>query len=171
MVNNIIQSILGLFGIFTSTLLGKYILIFIISLIPILELRGGLIAASLLDLPMWTSLLVCLIGNAIIIPFVLFLMDSIIKLLSHIKVFKRFFDWWTNKALKKKNVIEKYGYIGIMLFVAVPLPGSGAWTGCLLSVLLGLDKKKSFIAASIGLLIAAVIMLIFSYGILKGVLS
>lgn len=171
MVNNIIKSIIGIFSIFTSTLLGKYILIFIISLIPILELRGGLIAASLLDLPMWTSLLICLLGNAIIIPFVLFLMDGIIKLLSHIKIFKKFFDWWTNKALKKKNVIEKYGYIGIMLFVAIPLPGSGAWTGCLLSVLLGLDKKKSFIAASIGLLIAAIIMLIFSYGLLKGIVK
>lgn len=170
-MNNLVKTFIALFSGITSTILGKYALIFIISLLPILELRGGLVAASLLDLPMWTSLIVCLIANAIIIPFVLFLMEYIIKLLSHIKIFKKFFDWWTNKALKKKDIIEKYGYVGIMLFVAIPLPGSGAWTGCLLAVLLGLDKKKSFIAASIGILIAAAIMLIFSYGILKGVIS
>ena len=170
-MNNLVKSFVALFGGITSSLLGKYILIFIISLLPILELRGGLVAASLLDLPMWTGLIVCLVANAIIIPFVLFLMDRIIKLLSYIEIFKKFFDWWTKKALRKRDVIEKYGYLGIMLFVAIPLPGSGAWTGCLLAVLLGLDKKKSFFAATIGILIAAAIMLIFSYGILKGVIS
>ena len=170
-MNKLIKALLGLFSGITATITGKYILIFIISLLPVLELRGGLIAASLLDLPMWTSLIVCLIANIIIIPFVLFLMEGIIRLLSHLNIFKKFFNWWENKALKKKDLIEKYGYVGIMLFVAIPLPGSGAWTGCLLSVLLGLDKKKSFIAALLGVLIAAVIMLIFSYGILKGVIS
>ena len=170
-MSNLVKTLLSLFAGITSTLTGKYILIFVISLLPILELRGGLIAASLLKLPMWSSLFVCLIANIIIIPFVLFLMESIIKLLSHIKLFKQFFDWWKKKALKRKDLIEKYGYLGIMLFVAVPLPGSGAWTGCLLAVLLELDKKKSFIAALLGVIIASIIMLIFSYGILKGVTS
>ena len=169
-MNNLIKFFLTLFSGITASITGKYILIFIISLLPILELRGGLIAASLLDLPMWSSLVVCLIANILIIPFVLFLMEGIIKLLSRIKVFKKFFDWWYQKALKKKDIIEKYGYIGIMLFVAIPLPGSGAWTGCLLAVLLGLDKKKSFIAGLLGILIASIIMLIFSYGILKGII-
>lgn len=169
-MNNLIKSFLALFSGITTSLTGKYILIFIISLLPVLELRGGLIAASLLNLPMWSSLIVCLLANILIIPFVLFLMENIIKLLSHIKIFKNFFDWWYKKALKKKDLIEKYGYIGIMLFVAIPLPGSGAWTGCLLAVLLGLDKKKSFIASLLGVLIASVIMLIFSYVILKGVI-
>ena len=169
-MNNLVKTFLSLFSGITATLTGKYILIFIISLLPILELRGGLVAASLLDLPMWTSLIVCLTANIIIIPFVLFLMESIIKLLSHISIFKKIFDWWQKKALKKKNLIEKYGYIGIMLFVAVPLPGSGAWTGCLLAVLLQLDKKKSFVASLLGVIIAAAIMLIFSYGILKGIM-
>lgn len=169
MAKKLVNTLLGIFTGITGSLLGKYIFIFIISLLPVLELRGGLIAASLLGLPMWQSVLVCVFGNILIIPFVLFLMEGLIKLLSKIKVCKKFFDWWQNKALKKKNIIDKYGYIGIMLFVAVPLPGSGAWTGCLIAVLLGLDKKKSFIAALLGVFIAAVIMTIFSYGILKGV--
>jgi len=171
MANKLVKTLLGTFGGLISTSLGKYIFIFIISLLPILELRGGLIAASLLKMPMWYSLLVCLCANILIIPFVLFLMESILNLLSKIKFFKRLIDWWKRKALKKQDVIEKYGYLGIMLFVAIPLPGSGAWTGCLLAVLLGLDKKNSFFAALLGVLIAAVIMLIFSYGILKGIVG
>ena len=74
-------------------------------------------------------------------------------------------------ALSKKGSIEKYGYLGLMLFVAVPLPGSGAWTGCFIASLLDMDKKKSFIAALLGVCIAAVIMMIFSFGILKGILN
>jgi uncharacterized membrane protein len=138
---------------------------------PILELRGGLIAASLLNMKALPSLIVCLIANILIIPFVLFLMEGIFNLLSKIKVCKRAIEWWKNKALSKKDIIEKYGYLGIMLFVAVPLPGSGAWTGCLIAVLLGLDKKKSFVAALLGVVIAAIIMMIFSFGILKGILN
>lgn len=171
MVKNIIDWLILTFAGFTATTFGKYALIFLISLMPILECRGGLIAASLLDMPMWTSALVCLLANLLIIPFVLFLVEGIVKLLSKIKVFKKIFDWWENRALSKKNIIEKYGYLGIMLFVAVPLPGSGAWTGCLLAVLLGLDKRKSFIAAILGVLIALIIMLIFSYGLLKGIIN
>ncbi len=170
MAKKIVNIILGLFAGFTGSLLGKYILVFIISLLPVLELRGGLIAASLLKMPMWGSILVCVIGNILIIPFVLFLMEKLIGILSKIKIFKKFFDWWQNKALKKKNIIDKYGYLGIMLFVAVPLPGSGAWTGCLIAVLMGLDKKKSFVAALLGVFIAAIIMSIFSFGLLKGVM-
>lgn len=171
MAKKLVNLILGLFGGVTGSLLGKYVLLFVISLMPILELRGGLIAASLMDLPAWTSFTVCLIANILIIPFVLFLMESILNWLSRFKKIGRAISWWKKKALSKKGIIEKYGYLGVCLFVAVPLPGSGAWTGCLISVLLGLDKKKSFLAALIGVLIAGIIMMIFSYGILKGILN
>lgn len=171
MVNKLVAWLLGVFAGVVSTTFGKYALLFVISLIPILELRGGLIAASLLDIPPLNAFLVCLVANILIIPFVLFLMEAILNFLSKIPLLKRMIDWWKEKALKKKATIEKYGYLGIGLFVAVPLPGSGAWTGCLLAVLLGLDKKKSFLAALIGVFAAGVIMLIFSYGILKGIIN
>lgn len=171
MAKKLVDIFLGLFGGLVSTMLGKYVFIFILSLLPILELRGGLIAASLLDMPMWSSLLVCLLSNILIIPFVLFLVEGILNLLSKIKPIGKVIDWLKKKTLSKKDIIEKYGYLGVMLFVGVPLPGSGAWTGCFLAVLLGLDKKKSFLAALFGVLIAAVIMLIFSYGLLKGVFN
>lgn len=171
MAKKLVTYILGAFGALTSTLLGKYILIFIISLMPILELRGGLIAAALLDIKPINAFLICLLANIIIIPFVLFLMETILNILSKFNFFKRIIDWLKKKTLKKKDTIEKYGYLGIMIFVAVPLPGSGAWTGCFLAVLLGLDKKKSFLAALLGVLIAGIIMMIFSYGLLKGILN
>lgn len=167
MAKKIVNFLMGLFGGLISTMFGKYLFIFIISLLPILELRGGLIAASLLDMPMWSSVLVCLSANILIIPIVLFLMEKILDLFSNFRLIK----WWKERALSKKGIIEKYGYTGIMLFVAIPLPGSGAWTGCLLAVLLGLDKKKSFLASLLGVIIASIIMLVFSYGILKGIVN
>ncbi len=171
MANKLVKWILGIFGGLTTSVFGKYAMIFIISLMPILELRGGLIAASLMDMPMWRAFLVCLIANILVIPLVLFLMESIMNLLSKWKPLGKLINWFKEKTLKKKSTIEKYGYLGIMLFVAVPLPGSGAWTGCLLAILLGLDKKKSFLAALLGVFIAGIIMLIFSYGILKGIVG
>ncbi len=171
MAKKLVTYILSIFGSITGTIFGKYALIFLISLLPILELRGGLIAAALLDIKPLNAFLICLLANILIIPFVLFLMDTILNLLSKFKMFKKMIDWLKNKTLKKKDTIEKYGYLGIMLFVAVPLPGSGAWTGCFLAVLLGLDKKKSFLAALLGVLIAGIIMMIFSYGLLKGILN
>lgn len=171
MANKLVKGIIGFLGGLTASVLGKYIIIFVISLLPILELRGGLIAASLMEVPIVQAFLVCLAANILVIPIVLFFVETLITIFSKVSVFKRIIDWFKEKTLKKKDVIEKYGYLGVMLFVAVPLPGSGAWTGCLLSVLLGLDKKKSFIAALAGVFIAGVIMLIFSYGILKGILG
>lgn len=171
LANKLVNWLLGVFGGMLASATGKYIFVFLLSLLPILELRGGLVAASLLDLPPLYAFLVCLFANILIIPFVLFLMEAILNLLSKIKFLKKIIDWWKNKALSKKDTIEKYGYFGIFLFVAVPLPGSGAWTGCLIAMLLGLDKKKSFIAALLGVLLAGIVMMIFSYGILKGIVG
>ena len=163
--------LVGLFSGMLASTLGKYIFIFILSLLPILELRGGLIAAALLDMNPWTSLIVCLIGNILVIPIGLFLLEWIFNLLSRSKLLKKGIEKWKKKTLSKKKTIEKYGFFGLTLFVGIPLPGTGAWTGCLLAVLLQMDKKKSFYYILAGVLMAAVIMMIFSFGILKGVIN
>ena len=75
------------------------------------------------------------------------------------------------KADSKKEQIERLKYLGLVLFVGIPLPGTGAWTGCLIAALLGMDKKKSCLAAILGVVMAGVIMLVFSYGILGGILK
>ena len=166
MAEKLAKWFVGIFGGITGTLFGKYLVIFIISMIPILELRGGLIAASLLELPMWTSYLICFIGNVIPIPFILWLINPMFRWMSKKKKLGKIVKWCENKANSKKEQIERLEYIGLYLFVAIPLPGTGAWTGCLIAALLNLNKKKSLIAAILGVITAGLIMLLVSYGII-----
>lgn len=166
MTKKIVHFFVSLFGGLVGTLYGKYLIIFILSMIPILELRGGLIAASLLNLPMWHSFFICLLGNIIPIPLIIWLVNPIFRHLRTTKHLGKIVIWCENKAHSKKDKIEELKYWGLFLFIGIPLPGTGAWTGCLIAALLDLDKKKSCIAAICGVLLAGLIMLIVSYGIL-----
>ena len=144
---------------------GKEVAIFIISLLPILELRGGLIAARILGVEFIKAFIICYIANIIPVPFILLFINWIFNKMSKWKPTKKIVDWLSNKTLKKKEQIDKYGYFGLFLFVGIPLPGTGAWTGSLLAILLNLDKKKSFITIAIGVLAAGIILSLLSYGI------
>ena len=171
MAEKIAKFFVGLFGGITAVWWGKYLVMFIISLMPILELRGGLIAASLMNAPMWTSFIVCLIGNILPIPIILWFITSIFQYLKKKgKRLGKLVQKIEQKADSKKAQIERLKYVGLMLFVGIPLPGTGAWTGCLIAALLGMDKKKSCMAAIVGVLMAGVIMLILSYGVLGGII-
>lgn len=144
----------------------KDIVVFIISLLPILELRGGLLAATLLGIEFGRAFWICILGNLFPIPLVLFLLEFLFILLKKWNFTAKLVEWFEKKVLSKREQIDKYGYLGLLLFVGIPLPGTGAWTGSALAVLLGLDRKKSFIFITFGVLLAAVIMSILSYGIL-----
>lgn len=146
--------------------ISKDIIIFIISLMPILELRGGLLAASLLDVEFVRAATICIIGNVLPIPFVLLFLKYVLDILSKWNVTKKIVNWLEKKVEEKREQIDKYGYLGLILFVGIPLPGTGAWTGTLLAVMLGLSRKKSFVCIMLGVLIAAIIMSVLSYGIL-----
>lgn len=170
MTDKITSFIVSLFGAWAGTLVGKYIIVFIISLMPILELRGGLLASSILGLPMWQSYIICLIGNILPIPFILWFINPIFRHMKNLPHIGKFVSWCKKKAENKKEQIEKLKYIGLFLFVGIPLPGTGAWTGCLIAALLNLDKKKSMLAAILGVIMAGIIMLILSYGVLGSVI-
>ena len=144
---------------------GKEVAIFIISLLPILELRGGLIAARILGVEFIKAFIICYIANIIPVQFIQLFINWIFNKMSKWKPTKKIVDWLSNKTLKKKDQIDKYGYFGLFLFVGIPLPGTGAWTGSLLAILLNLDKKKSFITIAIGVLAAGIIISLLSYGI------
>lgn len=146
--------------------ISKDIVIFIISLMPILELRGGMLAASLLHVEFVRALVICIIGNVLPIPFVLLFLEKILNLLEKWNLTKKIVAWLDRKVESKREQIDKYGYWGLILFVGIPLPGTGAWTGSLLAVMLGLNKKKSFICILLGVILASIIMSILSYGIL-----
>jgi len=169
MSEKLVKGFIGLFGGITKTILGKQILVFIISLMPILELRGGLLAASLLGLDPLPSYIISVLGNIIPIPFILMFMASILNWMKKRKKLKKIALWLDKKVEKNRNKIEKYGFWGLVIFVGIPLPGTGAWTGCLVASVLEMDKKKSFLAAMIGVIMASIIMMIISFGILRGI--
>lgn len=149
----------------------KELIVFIISLLPILELRGGLLAASLLKVNFLSGYIISIIGNILPIPLVLLFLEKIFNFLKKNKHLEKIITKFENKVLSKKGQIDKYGYLGLMLFVGIPLPGTGAWTGSALAVLLHLDRKKSFIYIILGVILASIIMSIVSYGILGNIIN
>ena len=154
--------------------LGKYVskeaVVFIISMIPILELRGGLIVSKLLEVPITTAIPLCIIGNIIPIPFILLFIKQIFKWMKKIRLFRGLVEKLEQKAMGKSDNIKKYEFWGLVLFVVIPLPGTGAWTGSLIAALLDIDFKKAVLAELLGIAIATVIMSIFSYGLLGALL-
>ena len=154
--------------------LGKYVskeaVVFIISMIPILELRGGLIVSKLLQVPITTAIPLCIIGNIIPIPFILLFIKQIFKWMKKIRLFRGLVEKLEAKAMGKSDNIRRYEFWGLVLFVGIPLPGTGAWTGSLIAALLDVDFKKAVLAELLGIAIATVIMSIFSYGLLGALL-
>ena len=146
---------------------GKELCVFFCSILPIIECRGAIPLGFAVGLPWWQTFLFSVVGNLLPVPFILLFMRRILDYLtrSRVKMFYRFGNWLQKKVDKNKGKIEKYSYWGVMLFVAVPLPGTGAWTGALISSALKLDFKKSFVAAIGGVLIASTIMTIIAYGV------
>lgn len=171
MTDKLAKNLVGLFGGLTTLAFGKELIVFIISMLPILELRGGLIAASLLDMNPVTSFIVCFLGNIIPIPFILWFITPLFNKMKKTKLFSGLVTKLENKAMSKKEQIEKYEFWGLLLFVGIPLPGTGAWTGCLIAALLDMNKKKSFVAATLGVIMAGIIMMILSFGVLKGIIG
>ena len=166
MTETLVQSIIDAL----SGSVGKEAIVFIISMIPILELRGALLVAGpLLGVQVATAIPLCIIGNIIPVPFILLLITPIFKWMKGTKTFKPMVDKLEAKAMSKSDKIEKYEFWGLVLFVGIPLPGTGAWTGSLIAALLGVKFKKAFPAVILGICIATVIMWFISYVILGGV--
>lgn len=151
----------------------KQFVVFLISMVPILELRGGLIAAgpAILDVAKWQAIPICIIGNLIPIPFILLLITKIFDLMKSTKKLKPLVEKLEAKAMSKSGKIEKYEFWGLVLFVGIPLPGTGAWTGSLIAALLGIRFRKAFPAIIVGVFIAAFIMTILSYTVIGGILG
>ena len=163
-------------GWLTMTLGGKVAgegIIFLISMIPILELRGGLLAASpaFLDVPILRAIPICILGNLIPIPFILLLIEKVLDWMEKVPGFDKIAIWLRKKADKHKGQVEKYGFWGLVLFVGIPLPGTGAWTGSLVASLLHMKIRKSFPAILLGIMIATVIMSLLSYGLIGAILQ
>ena len=143
------------------------VVVLIISMLPIFELRGGIPLGAFLELVWWKTYLMAVLGNLIpVVPLLLFLNPVSNWLRRHISLADRFFEWLFARTRKRTEAkMRRYGiFIGLMLFVAIPLPVTGAWTGCAAAFLFGVKFRYSFPAVMAGVLIASIIVSIVTYG-------
>lgn len=138
-------------------------IIFLISMLPLVELRGGLIAAAILKVPVIKAFIICFLANILPIPFILLFIQSIFKFLKEFKIFRPIIEKLENKAMGKSDSVRNKQLLGLFIFVAVPLPGTGAWTGALIASLLEMPIKKSFATIAAGVFCAGLIMLVITY--------
>jgi uncharacterized membrane protein len=150
--------------------LGQYIsaelVTFLVSLLPLLECRGGIIVGRLLGLPLVETVIISIIGNVLPIPFILLFIKKIFKWLKPTKFFGGIVTKLEERAMQKSSKLAEGEILGLMLFVGIPLPGTGAWTGALIASLLGLRIKKASIAILVGVAMATVIVSLLMYGVL-----
>lgn len=150
----------------TANGIPDWLVVFIISAMPILECRLGMFTAMvLLQMNPVVGFIISFIGNIFPIPFILLLINWIFEMLKKVPKINKMIYWLEDKTLKKRDKIDKYGIWGLLFFVAIPLPGTGAWTGALLASLLKLDKKKAFGVISLGVFIAGLIMTVISLSV------
>jgi uncharacterized membrane protein len=138
----------------------------IVSATPLIEQRGAVPLAALSEYGVGQAYFWTLLGAIIPAPFILFLIPHVLELLKKVKFLSKLACWYEDRALEKsKKVKDNYKYLSIFLFVAIPLPGTGVWTGSTIASLLGLDFKKSLISVILGAATAGIFMIIISYGI------
>ena len=134
-----------------------------ISALPVVELRGGIPMGALMGLPALETFILCVVGNMLPVPFIILLWRWVVSLFKKGKI-KELFDKLEAKAATKKDVIEKYEIWGLYVFVAIPLPGTGAWTGALIAATLGIPLRKAIWPIFLGVLTAGAIMTVVAYG-------
>lgn len=147
----------------------KYLIVFLISMVPLIELRGAIPYAVGFNLPMIPSYIVAVIGNMVPVPFIFLFARKILEWGRDKKYIGKFFTWCLEKGEKGGQKIQtkagKGVYLALLLFVGIPLPGTGAWTGTLAASFLNLDFRKSVIYVMLGVILAGVIMLAASLGV------
>ncbi len=167
MIENITGSLVEMF----QGKVPRELIIFIISLFPILELRGGMIAAKLLGVELTKAFFICYAGNILPIPFILLFIRKIFTFLKKSEKLGSIVEKIEKRSLKKRDKVLRYKQWGLLLFVAIPLPGTGGWTGALLADLLDIRIKKSLPIIALGVLIADLIMSVLSYGLLGAIIG
>ena len=145
---------------------GREFLTFSISAIPVLELRGGMLTASILKIKPVVAFFLCVLGNMLFIPFILYFITPIFTKLKSLPFLKKRLEKLETRALSKSGRIEQFRFFGLMIFVAIPLPGTGAFTGAFIAALLDMKKRDAFLSIFLGILIAGIIMVFVSYGMI-----
>ncbi len=153
----------------------KIIYALILTIMPVTELRAGLPIAIIYaiehNIPILLIFFLIVLLNILIIFFIFYFLDHLHNIFMNFKFYRKFFESYLKRVQKKVNRFEKrykaLGFLALVLFVAVPLPGTGAWTGCFVSWLLGLNRKRSFLAIALGVLIAGILVLLGTLGFIN----
>ncbi len=142
-----------------STLV-KYIIVFFVSMVPLIELRGAVPIGTGMGLDWLSTLIISIIGNCLPIPIILLFVNAVLKWMRScsISLFSKISNWLYEKAEKNRPKIEKYATFGLFVFVAIPLPGTGAWTGALVASVFGMNKLKASLSIFGGVITAGLIM-------------
>ena len=143
-------------------MLNKYLYVFVISMVPLIELRGAIPIGVASGLPLWSTYIVAIIGNMLPVPFIFFFARKVLEWGADKPFIGKFFSWCLNKGHKGGEKLKaKAGrglFWALLLFVGIPVPGTGAWTGTLAASLLDMDFKTSVLACMGGVLLAGIIM-------------
>ena len=137
---------------------------FVTSLFPILECRGGMIVAKAFDVNFFKAFALCYLGNMLPMPFIILFIKRIFRFMKEHNILKGFIEKLEGKTAKNQDKVMRYKQWGLLLFIAIPLPGTGGWTGSLFAALLNIDFKKALPIVALGVLIADLIMSVFTYG-------
>ena len=138
------------------------ILIMAISMIPVIELRGAIPVAFAMGMEWWKALILCVIGNLVPVPFVVVYMRPLFNFFRKSRFFVGIIEWLEKRTMKKADTVLKYSAIALFAFVAIPLPGTGAWTGAMIAAILGMRLKHAMPAITLGVLTAGVLMSMLS---------
>lgn len=151
---------------FFHQFLSAELAVIVTAAVPIVELRGAIPLAALLGMSAGKAFVLSVVGNIIPIIPLLLALDPVAKYLARrFKTFERFFDWLYARTMRKSDNVQKYGALGLLIFTAVPLPTTGAWTACAAAVLFRIPFYLAFPAISVGVVLAGVIVTLISYGV------
>ena len=159
---SIVAFIIGIFGVSA----GKIIGITFISMIPIIELRGSIPVGFVMGLPWYASLVCSIIGNMLPVPVILLFVVKVFEFMKKHNILTKFVNKMEQKSMNRSEKVSKGEFWGLMLFVAIPLPGTGAWTGALIAALLKMNRRDSFLSILLGVTIAGTIITLGTYGVL-----
>lgn len=150
---------------FLNTLFGKIVATFFVSMIPVIELRGAIPIGVGYGLPYWASVLISIIGNLVPVPFIILFIRKIFELMRRwSNKLDKLVTKLENRAKNKSGVVQKYAFWGLFILVAIPLPGTGAWTGALVAAMLDMRLKRAFPSIVLGVVGAAAIVTFVTYG-------
>ena len=141
--------------------------VFLISMVPLIELRGGILWGAAAGLNIWENVIPCIIGNMIPVPFILLFIRKVLAFMKKVPKLDKIAIWVEEKADKNKDKVTKYATWGLLLFVGIPLPGTGAWTGSLVAAMLNMRLKYALPAIFGGIILATVIMSLGAYGLVS----